>query len=157
MKRIVATLVSHLLVLAIGFGAGVYFLPILTAGDGPSKAEVTQAAATAKYTVAFKKNLPGSDFLHWAQGTVSVGENVIAFEGKIAPGPDYKVYLTSEYVANKAQFLKLKNRAVRVGEVTTFERFIVDMSQQPVDLSRYNTVVIWCEAYSQFISAAQFR
>ncbi|WP_211444333.1 DM13 domain-containing protein [Collimonas humicola] len=157
MKKILAYLASHLLALAIGFGAGVYFLPILTAGDGPSAAELAQAAGKARYTAVFKKDLPGSDFLHWAQGTVAVSEDTIAFEGKIAPGPDYKVYLTSGYVGTKEEFLKIKERALRVGEVKTFERFIIDMSQQPVDLSRYNTVVIWCETYSQFISAAQFR
>lgn len=157
MKKILALLSSHMLALAIGFGAGVYFLPILTAGDGPSAAELAQAAGKARYTAVFKKDLPGSDFLHWAQGTVAVSESAIAFEGKIAPGPDYKVYLVSEYVGSKEEFLKVKERALRVGEVKTFDRFIVDMSQQPVDLSRYNTVVIWCETYSQFISAAQFR
>ncbi|AMP03868.1 DM13 domain-containing protein [Collimonas pratensis] len=157
MKKILALLSSHLLALAIGFGAGVYFLPILTAGDGPGAAELAQAAGKAKYTAVFTKDLPGSDFLHWAQGTVAVSESAIAFEGKIAPGPDYKVYLVPEYVGSKEEFLKIKERALRVGEVKTFDRFIVDISQQRVDLSRYNTVVIWCETYSQFISAAQFR
>ncbi|MGB7193511.1 MAG: DM13 domain-containing protein [Collimonas pratensis] len=157
MKKILALLSSHLLALTIGFGAGVYFLPILTAGDGPNAAELAQAAGKAKYTTVFKKDLPGSDFLHWAQGTVAVSESAIAFEGKIAPGPDYKVYLVPEYVGSKEEFLKIKERALRVGEVKTFDRFIVDISQQRVDLSRYNTVVIWCETYSQFISAAQFR
>ncbi|MEO6919907.1 MAG: DM13 domain-containing protein [Collimonas sp.] len=157
MKKILAYLASHLFALALGFGAGVYFLPILTAGDGPSAEQLAQAASKAKYTAVFKKDLPGSDFLHWAQGTVAISETMIAFEGKIAPGPDYKVYLTSEYVGSKEEFMKIKERALRVGEVKTFERFIVDMSQQPVDLSRYDSVVIWCETYSQFISAAQFR
>lgn len=157
MKKILGLFASHVLMLAIGFGAGVYFLPILTAGDGPDQAQVKQAIAGSRYTAIFKKDLPGSDFLHWAQGAFGISERMIAFEGKIAPGPDYKVYLTSGYVDNKEQFLRIKNKAVRVGEVSTFERFIVDMSLQPVDLSRYNTIVIWCEAYSQFISAAQFR
>lgn len=157
MKKILGLFASHLLVLLIGFGAGVYFLPILTAGEGPGKAELTKALAKARYTAMFRKDLSGSDFLHWAQGTVGVSESVIAFEGKIAPGPDYKVYLTSSYVDSKDAFLKVKHKSVRVGEVSTFDGFIVDMSQQPVDLARYDTVVIWCEAYSQFISAAQFR
>ena len=107
MKKILAYFASDLLALAIGFGAGVYFLPILTAGDGPSAAELAQAAGKAKYTAVFKKDLPGSDFLHWAQGTVAVSEDAIAFEGKIAPGPDYKVYLTSSYVGTKEEFLKI--------------------------------------------------
>ncbi|GAC1321490.1 MAG: DM13 domain-containing protein [Collimonas sp.] len=156
MKKILAYVISHLLVLAIGFGGGIYFLPILTAGAGPTAAELKLATSEALHTGVFKKDLPGSDFLHWAQGTVAVSADLIAFDGSIAPGPDYKLYLTSEYVDNKADFLKVKERALRVGKVNTFEGFIVKLAQ-PVDLSRYNTVVIWCETYSQFISAAQFR
>jgi hypothetical protein len=156
MKKILTYFASHILALIIGFAGGIYLLPILTAGTGPSTAELKQASSKARYTGIFDKNLPGSDFLHWAQGTVAVSDDVIAFEGSIAPGPDYKVYLTSEYVDNKEDFLKLKERALRVGEVKTFNGFIVELAR-PVDLSRYNTVVIWCETYSQFISAAQFR
>jgi hypothetical protein len=26
-----------------------------------------------------------------------------------------------------------------------------------VDVERYNTVIIWCEAFSQFITAAQYK
>ncbi|TMG74174.1 MAG: DM13 domain-containing protein [Betaproteobacteria bacterium] len=28
---------------------------------------------------------------------------------------------------------------------------------QSVDLLRYNTVVVWCETFSMFISAARYR
>lgn len=28
---------------------------------------------------------------------------------------------------------------------------------EEVDPARYNTVVVWCEAFSQFITAAQYR
>lgn len=155
-NKVIVYLASHLLAVAIGFAAGIYFLPILTAGDGPSTAELKEAASRGKYRAVFKKDLPGSDFLHWAKGTIFISENIIAFEGSVAPGPDYKVYLTSEYVDNKQAFLNIKENALRVGEVKTFDGFIVHM-EQPVNLSKYNTIVIWCEAYSQFISAAQFR
>ena len=156
MKRFLACFASHLLAVAIGFAGGIYLLPILTAGAGPNAAELKQASSAARHSGMFKKDLPGSDFLHWAQGTVTLSDDTIAFEGKIAPGPDYKVYLTSGYVDNKADFLKLKEHSLRVGEVKTFDRFIVKPAQ-PLDLAKYNTVVIWCETYSQFISAAQFR
>ena len=89
-------------------------------------------------------------------GKVSISKDIIAFEGSIAPGPDYKIYLTSEFVDTKAGFLKIKEQSLRVGEVKTFNGFIANLSQS-VDLTKYNTVVIWCERFEQFISAAQFR
>ena len=45
MLRWILLAASHAVVLAIGFGLGVYFLPILTAPEGPDKAML---AATAK-------------------------------------------------------------------------------------------------------------
>jgi len=40
--------------------------------------------------------------------------------------------------------------------VKTFDNFIVAVPDS-VDIARYNTVVIWCEAFSQFITAAKYR
>jgi hypothetical protein len=39
--------------------------------------------------------------------------------------------------------------------VRTFENFIVPVPVS-VDVTNYSTVVIWCESFSQFITAAQY-
>jgi hypothetical protein len=39
--------------------------------------------------------------------------------------------------------------------VTSFDGFILDVPEG-LDLSRYSSVVIWCEAFGEFITAAQF-
>jgi hypothetical protein len=44
-KKILLLIVSHALVAALGFGAGIYALPILTAPPAPAQAEVTALAA----------------------------------------------------------------------------------------------------------------
>ncbi|MCY1186865.1 Electron transfer DM13 [compost metagenome] len=80
----------------------------------------------------------------------------VAFTGKIAPGPDYKVYLTREFVDTKAGFERIKTDAVRIGEVKTFNRFLVDVPPG-VDVEEFTTVVVWCERFAQFISAGQYR
>ena len=43
-----------------------------------------------------------------------------------------------------------------MGEVKTFENFIVPLAPG-TDLARYEVVVIGCEAFSQFITAAKYR
>lgn len=45
---------------------------------------------------------------------------------------------------------------VRVGDVKTFKNFMVP-GPESVDPSRYNTVVIWCEAFGQFITATRYK
>jgi rhodanese-related sulfurtransferase len=48
----------------------------------------------------------------------------------------------------------VKERSVRLGDVKTFENFIVSVPES-VDVSRYSTVVVWCESFSQSITAAK--
>ena len=77
-------------------------------------------------------------------------------QGTLAPGPDYKVYLVTTFVQTEADFLNVKDQSARIGDVKTFDGFIVDVPAG-VDVTAYTTVVIWCETFSEFISAAQYR
>jgi hypothetical protein len=149
-------LASHAVALAVGFVLGVYFLPILTAPAAPSVTEVSAAAGKAAFKGEFRRNLKGSDFLHWGEGTVSVSKAAIALMGKVSPGPDYKLYLSPEFLETEADFNRLKAKMARVGDVKTFENFIVPVPAG-IDPGAYNTVIVWCESFGQFISAAKYR
>jgi hypothetical protein len=156
MKKFLLLAASHLAVLLVGFVLGVYLLPILTAPAPPSAAQVQAAAGQSGFKGSFRRELAGSDLLHWGEGEVSVGKQSIALMGKIAPGPDYKLYLVPEFVEDEAQFLRLKSRSQRVGDIKTFENFIVPVPDG-VDVAQYTTVLVWCETFSEFISAAKYR
>ena len=147
---------SHLLALAIGFALGVYALPILVAPAAPSAAEVGAQADKASFKGQFRRDLKDSDALHWGEGTVSVSRASIALAGELAPGPDYKLYLSPEFVETEADFKRLKPSMVRVGDVRTFKNFVVTVPEA-VDPERYNTVIVWCETFSQFITAAKYK
>ena len=147
---------THAAMLVVGFALGVYLLPILTAPDAPDDAQLLQSSAEAIYSAEFKKDLEGSDFLHWGEGTVSVTPSQIVHEGELAPGPDYKLYLVPEFVETEESFMAIKSQSVQIGDVKTFQGFIVDIPEG-VDVSAYNTVVVWCEAFREFISAAKYR
>lgn len=156
MTKPLLLIASHTLVAAIGFGLGVYLLPILTAPAAPSAAEVQAVAQSARFTGQFRRDLQDSDALHWGEGRVSIGAGSIALAGRLAPGPDYKLYLSPQFVETEADFLRLKPSMVRVGDVKTFENFVVPLPPS-VDPSRYTTVIVWCETFGQFITAAQYR
>ncbi|MEO8021272.1 DM13 domain-containing protein [Polaromonas sp.] len=156
MKKILFLASSHAVVLLLGFLLGIYLLPILTAPQTPSLASIMAIAGSSEFKGNFRRDLQGSDLLHWGEGEVSVGKQTIALMGKIAPGPDYKLYLVPEFVENEAQFLKLKARSARVGDIKTFENFIVPVPEG-VDIAAYTTVLVWCETFSEFISAAKYR
>lgn len=156
MKKAGLLLASHLAVLLAGVALGIYLLPILTAPMTPSAALVQSIAGQSDFQGRFRRDLAGSDLLHWGEGEVAVGKQTIALMGKVSPGPDYKLYLVPEFVETEAQFLKLKARSARVGDIKTFENFIVPVPAG-VDVAQYNTVLVWCETFSEFISAAKYR
>jgi len=147
---------THLVALAIGFALGVYTLPILIAPPAPSAAEVAAQAGQAAFKGRFRRDLKDSDALHWGEGTVWVSRASIALAGELAPGPDYKLYLSPEFVETEADFKRLKPRMVRVGDVKTFRNFVVPVPEA-VDPARYDTVIVWCETFGQFITAAKYR
>jgi len=148
--------VSHVLFAAAGFAAGIYVLPILTAPPAPTAADVATAATQAEFKGQFRRNLKDSDLLHWGEGTVTVSRTNIALAGKVAPGPDYKLYLSPEFVESEADFIRLKPRMARVGDVKTFENFIVPVPGT-IDPAAFNTVIVWCESFGQFITAAKYK
>ena len=156
MKKWLLYGITHGVTLAIGFAAGIYALPILIAPAAPSATDVTAQASGAQFTGQFRRDLKDSDLLHWGEGTVSISRRSIVLMGRIAPGPDYKLYLSPEFVETEADFLRLKSRMVRVGDVKTFDNFIVPVPES-VDPETYTAVIVWCESFGQFITAAKYR
>lgn len=156
MKRLLVLAATHALALGVGFALGVYFLPLLIAPQAPTAAEVSAQASGAAFTGQFRRDLKDSDALHWGEGTVSISARSIALAGELAPGPDYKMYLSPEFVETEADFKRLRSSMVRVGDVRTFKNFLVPVPES-VDPARYTTVIIWCETFAQFITAARYR
>ncbi|MBT8119777.1 MAG: DM13 domain-containing protein [Gammaproteobacteria bacterium] len=156
LRAIALLVITHCVVGVLGFGAGIYVLPILTAPPVPSEEEISVMSSQAKYTGQFKKDLEDSDALHWGEGTVSIGSSSITLIGKLAPGPDYKLYLSPEFVETEAEFNRLKSTMVRVGDVKTFDNFVVQVPPG-IDASNYGSVIVWCEAFGQFITSARYQ
>jgi len=156
MFKFIRFLITHGIALALGFALGIYLLPILVAPEGPSDAEVSSSSSQAMFSAQFRKDLPGSDFLHWGQGTISISAKQIGFMGSLAPGPDYRLYLTRKLVLNEQEFLNVKIESVVVGEVKTFSNFILPMPDS-INPSEYGAVVVWCETFGEFITAAKYQ
>lgn len=155
-KKAVLLLISHALVLAIGFALGVYFLPILTAPDAPSAAQLATAFDDATFRADIRPDLAGSDALHQGQGQLLVKADAIAMIGKLSPGPDFQLYLSPQWVETAEDFHRLKAQMVKVGPVRTFENFQVAVPDS-IDVTDYTTAVVWCEAFGAFITAGQYQ
>ena len=156
MKKNLLLLCSHLTVLALGFALGIYTLPILIAQPAPTDEAIASQTGAVLWKTEFRRQLKGSDVLHWGEGTVLVGSRSISLMGRLAPGPDYKLYLSPSFVETEDDFKRLKGQMLQVGSIKTFENFFVPLAPG-IDLNSYNTVIVWCETFSQFITAAKYR
>ncbi|HSW19440.1 MAG TPA: DM13 domain-containing protein [Ramlibacter sp.] len=156
LRSVLVLLISHAVVAALGFAIGIYTLPLLIAPTPPSTAQVQANAGRALHTAQFRRDLKGSDALHWGEGKLVVGPDAITLLGKLAPGPDYKLYLSPRFVETEAEVEALKAQMLRVGDVKTFSNFIVPLPPG-VDVEKYDTVLVWCESFHQFITAAKYR
>ncbi|MPY21068.1 DM13 domain-containing protein [Shewanella psychropiezotolerans] len=156
-KRLVLSFaLSHVLAVFGGFVLGIYYLPILIAPAAPDSQVLALAAENRLFVAEFSRDREDSDALHWGEGEVSIGPDSVSFSGSLSPGPDYKLYLSPEFVETEADFNRLKSSMVQVGEVKTFENFILPMSVS-IDPSQYNTVIVWCETFGQYITSAKYE
>lgn len=156
LRKLIFFAITHVAALAIGFAAGIYTLPILIAPDGPTAAQVTAKATNATYQATIREDLKGHDFLHWGKGAFSVSKDTITLMGELAPGPDYKLYLVPDFVEDEAGFEAIKDQSLRIGDVKSFENLILTVPAG-TDIEAYNTVLVWCERFEEFITAAQYR
>ena len=155
-RTVVLLIATHCAAGVLGFGIGIYALPILTAPSAPTEAAIQEVSSEATYTAQFRRDLKDSDALHWGEGTVSVGPKYVTLMGRLAPGPDYKLYLSPEFVETEADFNRLKSTMVRVGDVKTFENFVVEVPPD-IDPSKFTSVIVWCEAFGEFITSAKYQ
>ena len=104
----------------------------------------------------FVRELLGSDELHWSDGVIMINADRIWFDGKLALGPDSRLYLTPKYVETGSRFQKINALSLQIGPIKVFENFSLDLSNG-VNLTNYRVVLVWCEAFGQSITAAELQ
>ena len=62
--------------------------------------------------------------------------------------------MTPKFVQTERDFLDIKDQSVQIAPIKAFENFSVDVPMG-VDVSAYPALLIWCEAFGQFITAAE--
>ena len=143
----------------LGLAGGIYLLPILTAEEGLSAIEISKqlkVIGTKKREGTFSKDRLDSDAFHWGEGIITVGEEQVIFDGDMAPGPDYRLYFTPKFVETEADFLAIKDASAMVGMVKSYQSFALPISDD-INPEDYDSVIIWCEAFGQFITSAKLN
>ena len=68
--------------------------------------------------------------------------SLLVLWGKLAPGPDYKLYLSPQFVETERAFNQIKSSMIKVGDINTFDNFIVSVPEN-IDPSKYRAVIVW--------------
>ncbi|HMN51093.1 MAG: DM13 domain-containing protein [Xanthobacteraceae bacterium] len=151
--------IGGLLGAGAGFGAGIWFFPYLF--PPPVGTDVMTQEEKAKPTFATGTFIHAdpSDRVHWGRGNVTVQKDQVYLEPnfEVGPGPDYRVLLVKKAnIKTKAEVVEaIRNKQfVEISGLRSFkggQRYAVPAG---VNVEEYQSVVIWCWAFSQLISPA---
>lgn len=118
-------------------------------------ATTAPARATSGAQILAKGEFTKIDAIHYARGTATIGvtgdgKKVLRFDNFTSnQGPDLKVYL-----GVRADGSKVKEGGLNLGALpATDGSYNIDLPSD-ADLSKYKSVVIWCEAFSVTFSVA---
>ncbi|QIZ77897.1 DM13 domain-containing protein [Ferrimonas lipolytica] len=150
------TILTHGVAMLVGIALGIYLLPLLTETPAPSSATMALVQAEAQYVAQFERERTDSDLLHWGEGQLLLGEGSIGFRGELAPGPDYRLYLSPRFVETEHEFLALQGEMVAIGSISSFDGFALPVPNG-VEVGSYQAAIVWCESFQQFITSGVIR
>lgn len=135
---------------ALGFFLFPFVFPPPVANEQLADSERTRLVASGTFIHA-----DPSDPIHWGRGKVSVYDRVVYLENdfEVGPGPAYHVYLVPKASLRKSSDLD-GEMYVDLGGLRAFkgsQRYAIPAG---VDLSKYASVIIWCERFGVLISPA---
>jgi hypothetical protein len=135
---------------AIGFFAFPYVFPPPPAAESLTEADRSRLVASGTFIHANP-----SDPIHWGRGKVSVYERTVFLESdfEVGPGPAFHVYLVPKASIRSEADMK-DVMYVDLGGLRAFkgsQRYPIPAG---VDLSKYQSVIIWCERFGVLISPA---
>ncbi len=157
-KSIVIFLFALVVGIGIGFAIGIYTLPLIIEYRSDQQQITNLTPADEADPIGqFNRNSPGSDPLHWGEGTVRISNDKLIFEAdvKFAPGPDYRIYLSRKFAETKSDFVKIKPRAVEIAKLRTFSGPLEFALPADLNIDEFDNVIVWCETFSMYIASAR--
>ena len=153
-RGLVIFLIGGVFGTAFGFALGIFFFPYLFPPP-PAAEQLTEADRTPVVATGTFIHANPSDPVHYGKGKVSVYRNTVFLEPdfEVGPGPKFHVYLVPNATIRNEAAVK-DAMFVDLGRLRSFkgsQRYAIPAG---VDLAKYPSVVIWCEAFGVLISPA---
>jgi hypothetical protein len=157
-KTIVAFMVGAVLGCAAGFALGIFVYPYIFLADIVAAEKVDAGAARKLIATGTFIHANPSDPIHYGKGKVSVYENVLFLESdfEVGPGPKFHVYLVPDKNVTPSTVVA-RTMYVDLGRLKAFKGSQNYPIPTGVNLSRYGSIVVWCEQFGVLISPAALR
>ncbi len=141
--------------MAAGFAIGIFVYPYVFLADIVAMEKVESPAVRRVLARGSFIHANPADPIHYGRGRVTVYEGLLHLEPdfEVGPGPKYHVYLVPEkQVVPSTRVAQMM--FVDLGRLKAFKGSQNYPVPAGVDISRYGSVVIWCEQFSVLISPA---
>ena len=155
-KWLIAFAVGGLLGLGGGFGLGIFFYPHIFLSDIVGQELVEDRAKRKVLASGTFIHANPRDPVHYGKGRVTVYDGLLHLENdfEVGPGPKFHVYLVPE--ANVVPSTNVpKTMYVDLGRLKAFRGGQNYPVPPGVDVTKFGSVVIWCEHFGVLISPAR--
>jgi hypothetical protein len=156
-KLLLAFFVGSVLGTGVGVALGFFFFPFVfpppAAMEALSENERQKVVATGEFIHANP-----ADPIHYGRGRVTVTPRTVFLEGdfEVGPGPAFHVYLVPKKEIRRSADVT-GSMFVDLGPLRAFkgsQRYAVPSG---VDVTQFDSVVVWCREFSVLISPADLR
>lgn len=157
-KSIIVFVIGGLLGAAAGFALGIFVYPYIFLADIVATERLEAGASKKLVATGMFMHANPSDPIHYGRGNVKVFENLVFLESdfEVGPGPKFHVYLVPEKNVTPSTEVA-RTMYIDLGRLKAFKGSQNYPIPAGVDLSRYGSVVIWCEQFGVLISPATLK
>jgi hypothetical protein len=157
-RSIIIFLVGAVLGTAGGFALGIFVYPYLFLADIVATDRVENKAS--RKTVAAGEFIHANprDPIHYGKGKITVYQDLVHLgaDFEVGPGPKFHVYLVPEKNVIPSTAVE-KTMFVDLGRLKAFKGSQNYPVPAGVELSKFGSVVIWCEQFGVLISPATLK
>jgi hypothetical protein len=157
-KSILFFVVGGLLGTAAGFALGIFVYPYLFLADIVATEQVDTRAQRRLVASGNFIHANPSDPIHYGKGKVTVYDSLVFLEPdfEVGPGPKFHVYLVPEKPVTPSTDVA-RTMYIDLGRLKAFKGSQNYPIPAGVDLSKYGSVVVWCEQFGVLISPATLK
>lgn len=154
LRSLVIFLVGAVLGTAFGVAVGFFAFPYVFPPPPAAESLAASQSETPVATGTFIHANP-SDPVHYGSGGVKVFDNLVFLDMDfdVGPGPKFHVYLVPKEKVRQSSDVK-GTMYIDLGRLRSFQGSQNYSIPQGVDLTKYPSVVIWCEQFGVLISPA---